>query len=221
MEKLTVPWQGLKRLSYKHFKWHTLHFSRKWEYPWVASRLAEMNIEGKYVLDAGAGMSPIALWLARCGANVITVDSGLQGGKGAGFIDYGQYDSRIISFNCDFSDMPRVKTNGLDAITSISVIEHIPAAKRRKAWAEWHRVLKPGGRLILTLDLVGPSDRLLNKCDQKRIESDKAHGYLPDLRQELKCAGFVEIGAAACPYKRRLSKRERTTHIVGIVLGVT
>jgi SAM-dependent methyltransferase len=218
MDKITVPWQSLKKLSDKHFKWHTTHFSRKWEYPWACSRLDELDIDRKAILDAGAGMSPIALWLAQRGAVAMTIDSGLQRGKGAGFIDYEKHDSRIVSFKGDFAKMTWLPLDGLDAIVSISVIEHIPAAKRRKAWIEWHRVLKPGGWLIMTLDLVGPSDRLLNKCDQKRIEPNKVHGYLSDVRRKLKHSGFVEMGAAICPYKRRLSRRERTTHVIGLVL---
>jgi SAM-dependent methyltransferase len=229
MEKLTVTWQELKALSDKHFKWHTTHFSRKWEYPWVCSRLAEVGVkhipvnlrqpvQGRSVLDAGAGMSPVALWAAEQGANVMTVDSGGQAGKGAGFVDYAKYNPAITSYQSDFAKMELLANDSLDALVAISVIEHVSADKRLKAWTEWHRVLKLGGRLILTLDLVGPSDRLLNKREGKRIESNEKHGHLSDLRWELRHIGFTEVGNALCPFKRRWSTRERTTHVIGMVL---
>jgi len=218
LEKLTVKWSELKYLSDKHFKWHTTHFSRKWEYPWVCSRLFELELQGKKILDAGAGMSPVALWAAAQGIDVITVDSGGQGGKGAGFVNYTWYDPLITSYQVDFANLCFLDDDSLSAVMSISVIEHVSADKRLAVWAEWHRVLKPSGRLILTLDLVGPSDRLLNKREGKRIESNEKHGHLSDLRWELRHMGFTEIGTALCPFKRRLTSRERTTHVIGIVM---
>jgi len=184
----------------------------------VCSRLLELDLQGKKVLDAGAGMSPIVLWAAEQGAEAVTVDSGGQGGKGAGFVNYAWYNPTIASYQADFAKMPFLANDSLDVVMSISVIEHISANKRLKVWGEWHRVLKPGGRLILTLDLVGPSDRLLNKREGKRIESNEKHGHLSDLRWELRHMGFIEIGTALCPFKRRLTSRERTTHVIGIVM---
>jgi len=218
MQKLTIKWPELKHLSDTHFNWHTTHFSRKWEYPWVCSRLLEFDIKDKLVLDAGAGLSPVALWASNQGARTITVDSGGQVGEGAGFVDYAKYKANIASHQTDFANMPFLADDSLDVIISISVIEHVSADKRLQTWAEWHRVLKQNGRLILTLDLVGLSDRLLNKRDGKRIESNEIHGHLSDLRWELRHIGFAEVGMATCPFKRRLSARERTTHVVGIVL---
>jgi len=218
LEKLTVTWQELKALSQKHFKWHSTHFSRKWEYPWVASRLADMKLDGLKLLDAGAGMSPIALWAADNGAHVVTVDSGGQKGKGAGFVNYTCYNALIASHKADFAKMPFLADNSLDVVVSVSVIEHVISRKRQESWAEWNRILKPNGRLILTLDLVGPSDRLLNKRDGQRLETNEAHGYLSDLRWELQRFGYAEVNMALCPYKRRWSKRERTTHVLGMVL---
>lgn len=163
-------------------------------------------------------MSPIALWAAGQEAHAITVDSGGQGGRGAGFIDYHQYIPTITSYKTDFANLGFLTDDSLDILTAVSVIEHISANKRRKVWAEWHRVLTPGGALILTLDLIGPNDRLLNKREGKRIERNKVHGSLSGIEQELVNVGFVEVGRALCPLKRRLTARERTTHIMGMVL---
>jgi SAM-dependent methyltransferase len=42
-----------------------------------------------------------------------------------------------------------------DVLTCIEVIEHVPAQLRRQAFREMHRVLVPGGRLILTVPHAG------------------------------------------------------------------
>ena len=218
MDKMTVTWPELKALSDKHFRWHSTHFSRKWEYPWAASQLAEMGIRGKSIMDAGAGKSPLALWLAENGAITYTVDSDRQVGTGSGFFDYGKLGLGIISVRSDFRNMAWIEADALDAITSISVIEHITANARRRTWAEFRRVLKPGGLLILTLDLVGSGDRLLNKCAQKRVEGFVAHGHLSDVEWELRHNDFIEVDRALCPRYRRKTKKERTTHVVGLVM---
>jgi SAM-dependent methyltransferase len=218
LESLTVTWDHLKHLSNKHFGWHSTHFSRKWEYPWVCSRLAELDILDKTVLDAGAGKSPVALWAANQGAHAITVDSGGQKGQGAGFMNYSWCIPTIASYKTDFSKLDFLADSSLDALTAVSVIEHVSANKRRLAWVEWHRVLTPGGALILTLDLIGPNDRLLNKRERVRIEHNRVHGSLLSIEQELAGVGFTEVGRALCPLTRRHTSRERTTHIVGMVL---
>jgi len=43
----------------------------------------------------------------------------------------------------------KLKSNSVSTIYSSHVFEHIPKAKAQGTLAEWHRVLKPGGRLYL------------------------------------------------------------------------
>ena len=44
-----------------------------------------------------------------------------------------------------------------DAVTCLDVLEHVPEGERPAVLAEIHRVLKPGGRLIIQVPHAGPS----------------------------------------------------------------
>lgn len=215
--KLTVTWAELKALSRECFGWHNTHWSRKWEYPWVASRLLEYGLEGTTVLDAGAGVSPIAPFAALHGAKVYTVDSDLQAGTGAGHFDYGDLNLGITSKLDDFCNMHWLPAGMVDLVVSVSVMEHIKASKRRRAWHEFWRVLRPGGQLILTVDLIGRHGRLLNKCDGKPVESVELHGAYADVLRELETVNLWPVLAQDCPTVKNWGKREKTTHISGIV----
>lgn len=215
--KLTVTWSELKAISHKCFGWHNKHWSRKWEYPWVASRLLEYGLEGATVLDAGAGQSPIAPFAAKRGAKVYTVDSALQTGTGAGYLNYGRLKLGITSKMDDFCHMHWLPDGTVDLIVSVSVVEHIPASKRRRAWHEFWRVLRPGGQLILTVDLIGCHGRLLNKCDGRPVEDVRQHGTYADVLKELETVSLWPVLAQDCPIVKSWGKREKTTHITGIV----
>jgi len=179
--------------------------------------LLEYGLEGVTMLDAGAGMSPIAPFAAQHGAKVYTVDSSLQAGPGAGYFDYGKLDLGITSKLDDFCHMHWLEDRSIDLIVSVSVMEHIKASKRRRAWHEFWRVLRPGGQLILTVDLIGCHGRLLNKCDGELVENVRQHGTYADVLRELEMVSLWPVLAQDCPVVKSWGKREKTTHISGIV----
>jgi SAM-dependent methyltransferase len=47
-----------------------------------------------------------------------------------------------------------------DAVTCLDTLEHVPAAERPAVLAEIHRILRPGGRLIIQVPHAGPSRML-------------------------------------------------------------
>src|SRR5260370_42068226 len=71
-------------------------------YPWLLERLEALK-PGAWVLDVGAGVSPLPLVLARRGINVDCIDGSVitrrppdtTGWNEWGFLDYADYDSRI------------------------------------------------------------------------------------------------------------------------------
>ncbi|MGD0899281.1 MAG: class I SAM-dependent methyltransferase, partial [Thermoguttaceae bacterium] len=189
------PWpdilDALVRLSRARFGWFTRHLPRAFEYPWI---LAQFPFRwGKRVLDIGAGVSPLPLQLAATGARVLTVDSSplvRQPGRDQqqwnewGYLDYAALDPRIESHNCDVLQLD-LPAGSLDAIYSVSVIEHMPAAIRRgilRAAAEW---LKPGGLLLLTVDLVPGQSQLWNLSEGQVVEPAERHGDLAAMEGEL------------------------------------
>lgn len=186
----------LVRLSRERFGWFTRQETRAVEIPWIVSAAGE--VAGMSVLDIGAGVSPLPLYLAQKGAAVTTVDHSeiiRVPGKGQkswdewGFIDYGRIDSRIRSRNEDILavDLPE---GSLDRVYSVSVVEHMPASVRKSIWRRVARWLKKDGVLLLTVDLVPGTDRLWNYSMGRIVEDEKAHGDLEELEAELTGLGF-------------------------------
>lgn len=169
---------------------------RAFEYPWVLCQLPERR--GRRILDVGAGVSPLPLQLAATGADVLTVDNSLEVRRPGcdesawnewGYLDYAMLDSRVESHNCDILglDLP---TASLDAVYSVSVVEHMPAATRRRLWERIAQWLKPGGRLVLSVDLVPGGLTLWNLAAGQVVEPQAEHGDLPAMESELQSAGF-------------------------------
>ncbi len=130
---------------------------RTFEYPWAWHAAAPRA--GQDVLEIGGGLAGFQFVLSKHGCRVVNVDPGMEA---AG-----------VGWPCDAASMRRL--NGLfgtsvdlrntvidraglagesfDLAFSISVLEHLPAAEIATAMREAHRVLRPGGRFVLTVDL--------------------------------------------------------------------
>jgi SAM-dependent methyltransferase len=143
-----------------------LWMTRAWEYPWALlnSHISPIT----KMLDVGSGHSLFPLYLAQKSRNVDSMDT----------------DERQIKILCPvLADILKVKVNYFvgdavnlsakddtyDYVFCISVIEHleeevengIPINRHtnkldRKAIKEFIRVIKPGGKVILTLDYASP-----------------------------------------------------------------
>ena len=50
---------------------------------------------------------------------------------------------------CDARDLSPFDDNSVDEVLSVHLIEHLPRWDAPKAIAEWVRVLKPGGRMVI------------------------------------------------------------------------
>lgn len=166
------------------------------EYPWTLARIMEAGPHT--VADVGAGVSPLPIVLGERGCRVTTIDFHPMHREMArqaewnewGFLDYSQFDRDIESYNVDVLKFrPAAK---FDLIYSVSVIEHMPRSvwERFLKWVgDW---LKPGGRLVLTLDLVPGTEQLWNFSEGVEVEPITQHGTLADFRAALKKNGLIE-----------------------------
>ncbi len=154
-------------------------FSRAWEYPW-AIHVANLTKRCRFV-DVGGGGSPFADYLAKQGHDSYVIDPSLDQGISL-FIDrnkrvFQNIRSFIFGFafyllkvnrkcgiktavrNTDVKYFPQgadsidFQDNYFDRVFCLSVMEHIPQEDWKKCIQEFERVLKPGGRLIITLDM--------------------------------------------------------------------
>jgi SAM-dependent methyltransferase len=110
---------------------------------WVASQ-AHSILPDSLILDVGAGSCPYRKHLLHC--EYRTQDFGglediqLRDHSGYGKIDY----------YCDATDIP-VPAANFDVVLCTEVLEHVP--EPIKVVNEFARILKPGGKLLLTAPL--------------------------------------------------------------------
>lgn len=156
------------------------HWSRRWEYPW-AVMMAELGQEPLSILDVGGGGSPLAPYLAKNRHRCCVIDPSMD--KGLSYSvnrKKGIYKNmRSLFFNIILGiarvnrlwGMPAVgdknpvnyypysatniefPDNSFDRVFCLSVMEHIPIEMWGNCMKEFQRVLRPGGRLVITLDM--------------------------------------------------------------------
>ncbi len=141
---------------------------KAWEYAMLALYLEEAGALGEDtdVLAVAAGHEPPLYWLANRCRSVLATDV-----YGAGAFAGQEADARMLENPAAFAPFAyredRLEARSMDAraidapdasfdiVTCLSSIEHFgtPAEIRRSA-AEMARVLRPGGRLVITTELI-------------------------------------------------------------------
>lgn len=128
-----------------------LHWSRQGEWPWVMR-----NIDLQYyhrVLDVGSGWSVLKFALARDCQEWVAMDNDAH--------TLGKAEQTIKRLNPIHKPIHQVlgdvrvipyPDNWFDQVVCVSVVEHLKEGVE-KAITELVRVLKPGGKLLLTMDV--------------------------------------------------------------------
>ncbi len=164
-----------------------LHPSKRWEYPWALERAALLPAE--HVLDAGCGRSIFPLYLAELACEVTALDLELDPPDG-------MLAQRVCWTTGDLTRLP-LADESFDAVFCISVIEHLPEPAITVAMTELRRVLRPGGRLLLTTDFYDDaSAEIWYEGPDRRFRVD--WGFFDEARLRrliLQAPGLVPEGA--------------------------
>ena len=177
------------------------HAPRLWEYPVVAQLVRDGLPPGSRLVDVGAGVTPLAPFLTSMGYVVETVDPSPTIRRWPpqpdwnewDFFDYGEVGMAHRSWNCTLDLIPQAPP--FDGAYSVSVIEHVPAAVRRSLLADIARRVRPGGLVVLTIDLVPGTDDLWNLNLGVVVEEICDHGTISDVTQECLALGLVLLQA--------------------------
>jgi len=131
---------------------------RAFEYPWAFDNVCRLGT-GLEVVEVGAGMSGFQFSLARAGHQVHSVDPGLAA-KGRGW----DVDPDLHRFLSEVYRAPvqlhpstladaGLADDSADVVVSVSAIEHFAPPDLAELAREARRILRPGGHLVLTIDL--------------------------------------------------------------------
>jgi len=144
----------------KDYPWpiDNLHnWSRWWEYAFAWMHVKELARINKRlrILDIGPALTFFPLFLSQNGFEVtaIDIDSRIKKWADFAFVGLGRHEKRNGKIEFVTGDITHKVLPGrsFDVVTNISVIEHI--SDKEMAVKEIYRLLRPGGKLINTLDI--------------------------------------------------------------------
>ena len=107
------------------------------------------DVEGKRVLDLGAGSGANAIALARQGAHVIAIDSSIAQLTRARKLA-ATTDVRVEWHECDASDLAFLRADSIDLVLAVGVLGEVEDIDR--LFRQVHRVLRPGAPFVFSYD---------------------------------------------------------------------
>lgn len=174
-------------------------------YHWMAREL-EPFPAGQRMLDIGAGIYPIPLWLAARGHRVDCVDGSplvrrlppTPDWNEWGFFDYSALDGKLRSFNCNISAFEPA-AESYDVVYAVGSLSCLSKGEWPGTLRMIKRALVPGGTLVLCVDVVRDTDFLWNWVMSENSTDEEyggdmvplaEHVSLSDLRGNLADAGL-------------------------------
>ena len=130
-------------------------WSRRWEYPYVAHRIARAltlhDGADRAILDAGSGVTFFPWWLAAQDSDLQVTCCDIDAACGPAFEAINRASRTDVQFvPASLQQLP-MDDASFDAIYCISVLEH--TGDFAAVLDEFDRVLRPGGTLVVTFDI--------------------------------------------------------------------
>lgn len=154
------------------YAWQSNNSTRAFEYPWAHEQIQRLGRK-LVIADVGASLAGLQFTLAREGHEVHAVDPGLNA-SGLGWqVDPAFHQQLAETYRAPVQLHPTTfqeagfAQDSLDVVLSVSTIEHFGPDELQAFADSARRALKPGGHLVLTidlfLDLVPFTDREQNR----------------------------------------------------------
>jgi 2-polyprenyl-3-methyl-5-hydroxy-6-metoxy-1,4-benzoquinol methylase len=195
-----IPLSQKYRLA-GYFAFQANNTTRYFEYPWVYDQID--HTAGRAIIDVGAGVTGLQFVLAKMGHKVYCVDPGLADRAS---YTWGSLPVTHEALNTAFhTDVTAYATtveetsfspDSFDYVTCVSTIEHIS----QESAESMVQFLKPGGKMILTIDLSldiipwtdQPSNKWGSNIDVKRLV-DAADQMMLTVGNPAELYGFEEF----------------------------
>lgn len=146
----------------------SLHVSRRFEYPWVYSNLQPFS-PNDIVLDAGPGNTALQFLVAKQVEELHSLDVHEPYVDWVGKICEEKHYNNVFPECGDILHAPYAG-NCFDKVICISVLEHLPKDQIKSAIDELIRVVKPGGKIALTMDVaLVPTDHQMDANDFREL----------------------------------------------------
>lgn len=132
------------------------NWSRIWEYPFVWKKIKDIKITGRNclrIVDLGSGLTFFPWFLASKGYNVYALDNNPELIPSRQVIEKIKKELNIkgnIIYLLSDAVKISIKNHSVDAVTSISLLEHLPDFHASLEDAK--RILVKDGKLIVTFD---------------------------------------------------------------------
>jgi len=149
----------------------------------LLASLAEQAEKGAPIADLGCGPGHVAAWLAGQGIAAVGID------LSPGVIAVGRRDYPEVEFReGDLLALPAAHGEFGAAIAFYSII-HLEPGELSRAFEEIHRVLRPGG-LVLVSFHIGSEARHLDQWWGHAVDVDFRFFEPPEIATAIEAAGF-------------------------------
>lgn len=158
--------------DYKLDPWHLTYIEKIKKY--VLDERKKNNLDylhaRKTLVDLGAGQGYIAIEMAKLGLKVIACDMNNESIKSINRYKKNFKLKNIKAIKCFVEKLP-IRNSSVDFVIANAILEHIE--NEGQAINEWKRILKPSGRLLVSVPLaykyIWPFFWLLNYVNDQRV----------------------------------------------------
>lgn len=137
-------WEYSRASTYTLLAWNKSYIKK------IRNFLLKSKFKNKTLLDIGAGGAYVTIEMAKIGLRVIALDISKVV---LGNIEKYKSDLKLKNITTILSNAEEIplKSKSVDYIVANAVLEHLP--NEAKAINEWKRVLKPKGRIMITVPI--------------------------------------------------------------------